>query len=173
MYNAITGSIQGGIAGAMSGAKAGPYGVIAGAVLGTATSAAAGALDYSMNETLRNEALDYKRDMFGYQLGNIQALPQSISRTTAFTYNNKYFPIVEYYTCTDTEKNALANKIAYNSMTVMAIGKLKDYASNIWSYNDITSKGYIKGSLIRLDINDDFHLLNEIANEIYKGVYLQ
>lgn len=173
IYSAITGSIQGGIAGAMSGAKAGPFGAVAGAVLGTATSAAAGALDYSMSETLRNEALDYKRDMFGYQLGNIQALPQSISRTTAFTYNNKYFPIVEYYTCTDTEKNALANKIAYNSMTVMAIGKLKDYVGNIWSYNDITSKGYIKGSLIRLDINDDFHLLNEISNEIYKGVYLQ
>lgn len=173
MYNAITGSIQGGIAGAMSGAKAGPYGAIAGAVVGTATSAAAGAIDYNLSETLRNEALDYKRDMFGYQLGNIQALPQSITRTTAFTYNNKYFPVVEYYTCTDTEKNALANKIAYNSMTVMAIGKLKDYVSNTWSYKNITSKGYIKGSLIRLDINDDFHLLNEISNEIYKGVYLQ
>ena len=173
IYSAITGSIQGGIAGAMSGAKAGPYGAIAGAVVGTVTSAAAGALDYSMSETLRNEALDYKHDMFGYQLGNIQALPQSISRTTAFTYNNKYFPIVEYYTCKEEEKEAVANKIAYNSMTVMAIGKLKDYVGNSWSYKNITSKGYIKGSLIRLDINDDFHLLNEIANEIYKGVYLQ
>ena len=167
ILNSTTGVIQGAITGGIAS------GNIIGGIAGGAASAAGAAVDYKMNETLRNEALDYKRDMFGYQLGNIQALPQSISRTTAFTYNNKYFPIVEYYTCTDTEKKALANKIAYNSMTVMAIGKLKDYASNIWSYNGITSKGYIKGSLIRLDINDDFHLLNEIANEIYKGVYLQ
>ena len=173
---AVSGGISGSMTGASMGAVAGPYGAIAGGIaggiIGTAASSVGGIIDYSMSERLRNDAIDYRRDMFGYQLQNIQALPNSISKTTPFTYNNKIFPILEYYTCKDEEKNAVANKIAFNSMTVMAIGKLRDYIGNEWSYNDITSKGYIKGSLIRLEnISEEFNVLNEISNEIYKGVY--
>lgn len=154
---------------AMHGAKTGgPLGALGYA----AGSAAMGAIDYNLSETLRNEALDYKKDMFGYQLGNIQAMPQGISKVSPFTYNNKYFPILEYYTCTEQEKIAIANKIAYNGMTVMAIGKLKDYINNVWNYKNITSKGYIKGAIIRLEgLQDDYHVLNAISDEIYKGVY--
>lgn len=174
IISGITGMIQGGISGGMSGASGGAPGVIAGAVVGTATSAFGFGLDYQMKEALRTDALDYKNDMFGYHLENIQALPQSISKTTPFTYNNKIFPILEYYTCTDEEKEAFAKKIAYNSMTVMRIGKLRDYAKNSWSYKNIQSKGYIKGSIIKLDnLYEDFHVINAISDEIYKGVYLQ
>ena len=56
-------------------------------------------------------------------------------------------------------------------MSVGRIGKIKDFIGNKWSYEDITSKGYIKGSLIRVDIDEDTHYINELANEIYKGVY--
>ena len=39
-------------------------------------------------------------------------------------------------------------------------------------YKDITDKGYIKARLIRLEgIKDDTHLLNSIADEVYKGFY--
>lgn len=174
IVSGMTGILQGGISGGMAGASGGVAGIIAGAAIGTASSTVGFGMDYQIKEALRNDALDYKNDMFGYHLGNIQALPQSISKTTAFTYNNKYFPILEYYTCTEKEKEAVANKIAYNSMTVMTIGKLKDYINNKWSYKNIESKGYIKGSIIRMEnFTDDFHILNTISEEIYKGVYLQ
>ena len=130
-----------------------------------------GAIDYGMQRELQNEALDYKRDIFNYQLGNIKALPDTISKIDAFNNVFALWPIVEYYTCTDEEKKAVANKIAYNSMSVGRIGKIKDFKDNKWSYGDITSKGYIKGSLIRVDIDEDTHYINELANEIYKGAY--
>ena len=106
------------------------------------------------------------------ELGTIQALPNTISKVSALNNNNKIFPILEYYTCTEEEEKAFINKGAYNGMTVMAIGKLRGYIGNNWEYNGIKSKGYIKGSIIRIEnISEDTHYFNAIADEIFKGVY--
>lgn len=175
VFNAITGTITGGAAGAASGALiGGAGGAIAGGILGTSAAIAGGIADVSTNKLLRNEALDLTKDQFGYQLGNIQALPYSLAKTSAFTANNKIWPFVEYYSCTPTEKLALANKIAYNGMTVMRIGTLGEFSGNSWSYENITGKNYIKGKLIRFnDDGEDFHVVNSIADELYKGVYIE
>lgn len=115
------------------------------------------------------EAKDYAQDMYGYQLGNIQALPYSLSRTTAQTNNNKIFPFVEYFTCTSTEKEALLNKIGYNGMTVMKVGTLNDY-----SYSTDFEKVYVKGQLIRLDdLGEDFQVANSIYQEVLKGFFVE
>ena len=116
------------------------------------------------NEQLRAENMDYTKDMFGYQLGNIKAVPDSLSKTTAYTKNNKYFPFLEYYTCTEEEKNALKNKLKYNGMTVMAIGTISEYLK--------PEESYIKGRLIRLVGDYDNHYVNELSQELYKGVYI-
>lgn len=165
---AALGSLQAGIGGAVSGAMlGGPSGAVIGGIASMAVSAAGGAADVILNEQLRNEALDYKHDMFGYELGNIQALPTSITKTSAFTYNNKIFPILEYYTCTDKEKQALKDKIKYNGMTVMRVGKISEFLGN-------SELQYIKGRIIRIEgIEDDFHYLNAIAEEIFKGAFFK
>lgn len=169
-------SIWGGIASAI-GAGVGIGSLVGGklgAGVGIGSSILSGVglgVDIAMQDQLQNEALDYKRDMFNYQLGNIKALPDTISKIDAFNNVFALWPVVEYYTCTDEEKKAVANKIAYNSMSVGRIGKIKDFKDNKWSYGDIASKGYIKGSLIRVEIDEDTHYINELANEIYKGVY--
>ena len=165
---------MGGAGGTAMGAKAGPVGAIAGAAAGTLLGAAGGIADVAYGDMLREEALDYRQDMFNYSLENIQALPDSIAKVTAYTNNNRIFPTLEYYTCTDTEKRALANKIAYNGMTVMRIGMMGEFVGNNWSYGDIESKGYIKGKLIRLEtIDDDYHLVNALSGELDKGVYIK
>lgn len=162
----LGGGVQGGVAGGMAG---GPWGAVAGAVVGTGTSLIGGIRDYQLNEKLRNEALDYTKDMFGYQLGNIKALPYTLTRTTAFTYNNKIFPILEYYTCTDEEKRALENKIKYNGMTVMRVGKIVDFIRE-------AEQSYIKARFIRpsasYPFTGDYHLLSAVADEVYKGVFI-
>ena len=164
---AALGSVQAGIGGAVSGSMFGPVGAVVGGVASMAASAGGGAADVMLNEQLRNEALDYKRDMFGYELGNIQALPTSITKTSAFTYNNKIFPILEYYTCTDKEKQALKDKIKYNGMTVMRIGTIGEFLGD-------GELQYIKGRIIRIDgIEDDFHYLKAIAEEIFKGAFFK
>ena len=164
---AALGSAQAGIGGAVSGSMFGPVGAVVGGVASMAASAGGGAADVALNDQLRNEALDYKRDMFGYELGNIQALPTSITKTSAFTYNNKIFPILEYYTCTDKEKQALKDKIKYNGMTVMRIGTIGEFLGD-------GELQYIKGRIIRIDgIEDDFHYLKAIAEEIFKGAFFK
>lgn len=156
--SAVTGIGSGAAAGGMMG---GGYG----AALGAAASLGGGIADIAIGDKLRAEAMDYKRDMFGMQMGNIQALPTNITKTTAFTYNNKLFPILEYYTCTIEERNALLDKLRYNGMTVGRIGKIADYLAN-------ASDQYIKGRIIRIEgVSDDFHYYKAISDEIYKGAF--
>lgn len=165
-WGAVAGILQGTTSGTMAGAMAGgPWGALAGGIVGATGSALTGAADIRLNERLRNEAIDLTKDNFGYQLGNIQALPNTLSRISAFNNNNKLFPVLEYYTCTEVEKEALRNKIKYNGMTVMTIGTLEDY---------ITDGDYIKGKIIKLPlISDDFHVANTIVYEINQGLYIQ
>ena len=159
------GDIASTFGGVFGGAAGGALAGVGGAVVGGLISAAGGAADIAINEKLRAEAMDYKRDMFGMQMGNIQALPTNITKTTAFTYNNKLFPILEYYTCTIEERNALLDKLRYNGMTVGRIGKIADYLAN-------ASDQYIKGRIIRIEgVSDDFHYYKAISDEIYKGAF--
>ena len=165
IIGAAIGTVQGGMMGAASGMQYGPGAAVAGGVGGTLASLAGGFADVNFNEQLRNEALDYTKDMYGYNLGNIQALPTSLTKTSAFTYNNKIFPILEYYTCTDQEKQALRDKIKYNGMTVMRIGTIAEFIPN-------AEKQYIKGRIIRLEgIEEDYHFLKAISEEIFKGAF--
>ena len=159
--NDILGASVGTLAGTAVGAK---MGGVAGGVISGVTAAGAGIADVIINEKLRAENMDYTKDMFGYQLGNIKAVPDNLSKTTAYTKNNKYFPFLEYYTCTEEEKNALKNKLKYNGMTVMAIGTISEYLK--------PEESYIKGRLIRLVGDYDNHYVNELSQELYKGVYI-
>lgn len=155
----VTGTIGGIMGGAMSGG-------IVGGILGGTASAVGGAMDYALQKASQAEAIDYTKDQFGYNLGNIKARTTSIAKTTAFTYNNKLFPFLEYYTCTDEEKQALEDKIRYNGMTVMRIGTIAEFLKNDYTY--------IKGKFIRIEnVDEDFHYINELANEFNKGVFIK
>lgn len=163
---AIGAPISGGAAGAAAGAKiGGGYGAIAGAAVGAVGGGITGGLDAANQIRLMEENKQYAIDMYGYNLQNIQAIPTSLTKTSALTYNTRVWPFIEYYTCTDTEKNALKDKLKYNGMTVMKIGKLNDYL--------LGQDNFYKGQIIRLsDIKVDGHMAFEIYNELNKGVYL-
>lgn len=165
----IAGIVGGAASGAASGAIVGSMipgiGTAVGAVVGGLFSAGAGAVDYAMNERLRNEALDYTKDLFGYQLGNIKALPDVLTSVGAYDITNKVFPFVEYYTATDIEKEALRNKIKYNGMTIMRIGTIGEFQKG--------TPTYIKGKIIRLEgLFEDYHFARTIAEEINQGVFI-
>ena len=164
--NAITGTIQGGVSGSMSGALVGGgVGAVVGGVLGTGASMVGGIMDVSMQQALHNEAIDYTKDNFGYQLQNIQALPNTLNKVSSIISVSKFFPFLEYYTCTNEEKEALQNKLKYNGMTIGRIGKIKDYLQG-------DTQTYVQGQLIRLEGKYDTHIANEIANEFKKGWYI-
>lgn len=162
----LTGTLHGAGAGAV-------FGGAAGAVIGGTMAAAGGMADNYINESKYQEAKSYATDIHNMQLENIQALPYSLSKTTAFNFNNKIFPILEYYTCTDTEKSIVAYQIANRGMTINAIGKIVDYTLADWSYNDIHDRGFVRASIIEIDINDDAHTADAISEELQKGVYFK
>ena len=156
------------IAGSMAGSAGGAAGMAIGGALGGLAGIGTGVIDLVMSEKLRNEAIDYTKDQFGYQLGNIQALPISLAKTSAFSKNNSLVPMLEVYECSEVEKQALISKIQYNGMTVMTIGTIEEYLPNKQFDLD-----YFKGKIIRFNnLGDDTHIANAIANELNKGVYL-
>ena len=166
--NAIGGTLAGGTAGSIIGG-------VGGLVAGGAASAIAGVADIFTNAAVRQEALDYTKDQFGMQMGNIKALPNSLVKVSSFNYNNKGFPVVEYYDCNEDEKIAFAKKIMYNGMTINRIDTFEAYKGT-WSYSTVSiTKPYLKGRLIRFntEVDGDTHLWNAIAEEMYKGVYYE
>ena len=165
--NAVVGTIQGGTTGAMTGGMlGGGPGAIAGGIVGTAGSLAGGIADLNMQSGLHNEALDFARDNFGFQLGNIKALPNTLNKVSSIVANSKLFPFVEYYTCTEEERQAFHDKLTYNGMTIGRIGTIAKFLNP----GDIQT--YVKGQLIRLEGKYDTHEINEIANEFMKGWYI-
>ena len=158
------------LSGAMSGAAAGAMvggigGGVAGAIGGAALSGVGAAMDIKYQKQLNEEAIDYRQDQFGFQLENIKALPQNLTNVGGMTANNKIWPVIEHYSCTDEEKQALEMKLYYNGMTVERIGTMADFLQDDYSY--------IKGKLIRLTINEDNHFIEMIANEINRGVFIK
>lgn len=144
-----------------------------GAAIGGTLGLAAGIGDVAISEGKYQANKAYKKDIFNLQLDNVKALPYSLSKTTAFTANNKIFPIVEYYTASYEEKDIFAETIAATGMTCNSLGQIANYITNSWSYNNIKDRGYIEADIIYIDIEDDTHLANAISEELQKGVYFK
>lgn len=173
-FQMVSNVFSGGTSGAVGGGMAtgSPYGAIAGGVLGLGLSAYAGYMDQQYNEELRQEAINYTRDQFGFQNQNIQALPDCLTKVSAYNVNNKIFPFIERYIATPEEEKALENKLIYNGMTIGRIGTLSEYYLNKPAQLR-EDYGYFKGQLIRLEnIGDDSHVANAIAQEFNKGWYI-
>ena len=169
---ALAGDIVGGAAGVAGGVAAGAaagsivpgIGTAIGAIAGGLASSAGGVMDIIGNQKLRREQIGLQKDLFGMELGTIKARADSLTRGAIYNINNKYFPYIEYYTCTDKEREALMNKIKYNGMTIGVIGKVVDYIdySADWTY--------IQARVIDIDIEDDTHMANTINGELQGGV---
>ena len=161
----ITSPITGGAAGAAAGAQmGGAGGAVAVGAIGAIGGGITAGLDYANSLKMMEENRQYAIDMYGYKLQNIQAIPTSLTKTSALTYNTRVWPFIEYYTCTEDERTALKDKIKYNGMTIMKVSQLRNYL--------LGQDNFYKGKLIRLNIKVDSHMAYEIYNELNKGVYL-
>lgn len=161
--NVASGIIGGVGQGVASGIATGNVGV--GATMGIANAVGL-ASDLTLNKLKFKESQSYAKDQYNYNLQNIQARPETISKITSFNYNSMYFPFVEFYSCTDEEKEAIENKLRYNGMTVMRIGKIDDYVND--------TESFIQGQIIRLEnFTDDYHMSVEIVDEIKRGIFIK
>lgn len=162
IQSAIGGTTSAIATGAMAGMAFGPIG----AAVGAAASAIGAGADLAIQKKLQKEQIGYSTDMFNYNLQNIQALPYTLNKISSFDINSKIFPFLEYYTCTDEEKQAFRENIRLRGMTVNRFDTL-----NLYIENDFT---YIKAKLVRLSNTEIPNAVaNQIAFEMEKGVYLK
>ena len=162
---AAAGAVSAGASAAVFGAVAGgPTGAAIGGALGGLASAVGGVVDVAMNEQLRARQREDAQLNFEYNLGNIKARPNTLTRVSAFNANNKVFPFIEVFDCTQTEKTVITNYLKWNGYTINAIGNLKDYISpNI-------NETRIKGHVVFSGIINDTHLYDEINRELGRGI---
>lgn len=156
----IVGAVSGSVGGAVAGyAFGGPVG----AAVGGAFSAAGGVTDVIAKEQIYQEQRQASIDTFNMQLGNVKARAQTLTRSTSYNVNNKYFPYIEYFTCSNEELEAFNLQLQYRGMSVGVVGVIDDYLNP-------SSTTYIQGDLIDIDITDDYHMAREIANVLRGGI---
>lgn len=168
----IAGSISGAVQATANGAIAGSLlggpvgGAIGGAVSGI-TSAAAGVVDWVNLAMSQSDQLNASRAYFSNSIGNIKAIPHTVSKVSAYNPNNKVWPILEEYSATDTEKDLFRSLIEARSMTV---GAVMDIGPFIHPEGD---RKWLQCQPIRLeDLSEDSHIANDIYQELAKGVYI-
>lgn len=170
-WGVALGAAQAIVGGAGAGATiGGGVGAAVGAGLGLAAGAAsavAGVADIADNNALRADARSSAYDMFNYQLGNVKALPNTLTKVSTFNINNKIFPFYEIYEATSEEIEALRTQLQWRGYNLGIIGQLSDF--------QIQGK-YFKGKLIRLEaVQDntigDNHLIENYNSELQQGIY--
>ena len=137
-----------------------------GAIVSGALSGIGAIADYKINESLRAEAMSYKKDMYNYSLGNIKALPYGLAKTTSFNIQNKIWPFLEYYTCTKEERESFKAKLKYAGMTIGAFGRIVDYVPNDGEYH------FVQGSLPYIPLTSGNQIYLAVKQELEQGFYL-
>ena len=168
--NMISGTMSGAASGAMTGFMMGggnPMAAAAGLAIGGAASLAGGIADVYLSEQLYRENKKYTVDQFNYSLENIRALPNTLVATGAQNPNNKVYPMLEIYTCSDIEREAYRQKLKYNGWSIGVI------TSDVSEYIDPQDDTYFKGQVIYTPIEGASHELSEFATEIAKGIIIE
>ena len=168
IFGAVAGSLSGAMSGATTGALAGGLpGAIGGGIAGLGISAVGGVMDIIDNQKLRDDARSSQFDMFNYQLGNVKALPNTLTKVSTYNINNKIYPFYEIYEATSEEIEALKQQLKWRGYNLGIIGQLSDF--------QVEGK-YFKGKLIRLEENPDSylgdsHLIENYNSELQQGIY--
>lgn len=157
--------------GAMGTLGMGVAGLLVGGLIGGGVGLIAGGLQSGYNaweqNVLSQRGIDDAKAQFQYNNQNIQAQPYSIQKVSAINNNNKLFPILEYYTCTDKEKALFQNYLKYYAMNVRRADKISNYIYD-------GELNFIQGNLLRnLQIEGSTAIYDAIDQELQKGVYIK
>lgn len=175
VFSAISGTASaaaGGVAaGALAGGTAaGPAGAIIGGVIGGAASAAGGVVDVAVNannrkyqKAIRDDTRQAAIDQFNYQIGNIQAMPDTITKISTFNPDYKVYPILELYTCTEQEDANYRAAVEWNG-----------YDVDVYASISAVNSGFIRGSILNFDnLYVDQNQALAINDELAAGVYIK
>ena len=165
LFSGIGGTIGGGASAAVGGAMVGGVpGAIVGGTLGGAASVTGGAADILINVRERELQRNLKVDLYQMSHENVKARAVGMTRSSIFDINNKIFPYVERYCCSAEEITYFKNYIDLKSYNIGVISKPIDF---------IEPGKFIQGSIIDIDIQEDYHLVDEINNYFEVGFRIE
>lgn len=163
-FGIVAGGLSGAATGAMGGAKFGSRGAIAGAAAGTALGVAGGIVDLNIMNDRMDEQRSLQSDMHYLNIGNIQALPDALTKVGAFTIRTAKQPFLEVYRATTEEQEALRKYITEQGMTYGDIDVMKTAIDNT------PTGGYVSGYAIYMDADFDAHEFSALNEELQIGV---
>lgn len=117
-----------------------------------------------LNDTLRAEAIDYKKDIWYLTNQAIQARPSTIASNSEYTYINNSKAYIEVYDCSDIEKRYIEKYLQYYGMKIDQIGLLKNYLIGDNCYIEATPL-FLEGLMPVIS--------NAINAELSAGMYVQ
>ena len=167
ILGATVGTVQGAMTGFGAGAMiGGPQVGLAAGAGGALASGIGGIADVVHGQQLRDNERGQAFDVFRMSNENIQAMPDTLTKVSAFTPNNKIFPVYENYSASDKEIESFQKYTKYRAHTV---GRIDNIANFIWPTWE-----YVEASIIQFEgLAEDSQVAYEINNELMKGVYLK
>lgn len=117
-----------------------------------------------LNDTLRAEAIDYKKDIWYLSNQAIEARPSTIAANTEYSHINNNKAYIEVYDCSEVEKGYLAKYLKYHGMKIDQIGLLKNYLIEDGDYIEATPL-FLEGLMPVIS--------NAINAELSAGMYVQ
>lgn len=150
--------------GAMGGSKFGIGGAAVGGTVGGIVAGIGANVDRSITSDRAQEQIALSSDMHYLNIGNIQALPDALTKVGAFTIRTAKQPFLEVYRATTEEQEALRKYIAEQGMTYGDIDVMQTVIDNT------PTNGYVSGYAIYMDADFDAHEFNELNNELQIGV---
>ena len=171
ILNIGTSRAQGAAMGASMGAAGGPIGMAVGASVGATAGSVSGVADAIVSELERKEEKDYMVSMYNFQLGNIQAMPYSLTKVSVLSNNFKFWPFIETYKASQPEIDSMYKKLSYEGMLLSVIS---DVSTSVKATPVSSAPGkYVKGNFITLEqLADDTHMALDLNNELSKGLYI-
>ena len=163
-FGIAAGAMSGMATGAMGGSKFGPSGAIGGGLFGAGVGLAGGIVDLNLTNQRFDEQRSMQRDMHYLNIGNIQALPDALTKVGAFTIRTAKQPFLEVYRATAEEQEALRKYITEQGMTYGDIDVMQTVIDNT------PTGGYVSGYAIYMDADFDAHEFTELNRELQMGV---
>lgn len=117
-----------------------------------------------LNDTLRAEAIDYKKDIWYLTNQAIEARPSTIAANSEYTHINNNKAYIEVYDCSEVERDYLTKYLKYHGMKIDQIGLLKNYLIEDGDYIEATPL-FLEGLMPVIS--------NAINAELSAGMYVQ
>lgn len=163
------------LSGIMTTVGATAAGAVKGGVAGAAVGLAAGGVrslgQYAFSEGKFQAERKAMVETFSYELGNVKAAPDTLTKVSAYNVNNKYFPVLEIYTSTSEEKEAARKYLRLFNFKVGVVGTLRSFLEQ----GRTKSWEFVRGHLALLPSaakSEDSHFISEAYAEIEKGVFI-